>query len=641
LLLLTTFPFLSTKRFFCGTSSAKLSHTITPLLLEQRIIDEVQLLYSTLKVNQPLFIRGSWIRHRYLDPKAKATSLTFYSQDPFLVEQVFQLLQYRKSKDVERVRATKQEREDGIEEMKLWLNGLLLKFQRGEDLQQTALREEFTIDTLYYNIRTSTLEDPTGKGLEDLQNRLLRLTRPVDSSEIDPMTLLRAVFLSSNYNLRVDAPLDKLLHNPTTIEKLAEADQARAQEVLHAILQTRHPAKSLVALLELNMHKPILRFDLAWPQTHWTSHVTRQATNTLKNLSYSLGRPKEDSPHRRSLYLLGLLLPTVGTDLHRLYLATANPSPLLKHWQLSLTISETQGRKMYSLLQALHLLLGALREEDPPASHRPTPHDTTNKNNVEEKPQNRKPKPNQNEKLNQKPNTKQTGQARYQGKLQLAQAIPEDEYDPAEQDYWKQHWGEDTQPVSSLPSVVPLDSSEHPPSPSPSQLSPLQSQSLLQSPAQAPSKDHRGKNVYRSSVLVPAWHHGKSAPNREQLRQTYRAFIQKRRQELIHLIHSHSDHWERVPTLLQALARPLRLHFDPELFIEEVKAAKLTGILEIQPILDGKTIMEVLGLQRGGLVVGQIKNALVLWQFEKARTLDEAKAFVKDFAKLHPQLIAT
>ena len=44
--------------------------------------------------------------------------------------------------------------------------------------QEDALRRDFTINTLFYNVSTMQIEDFTGKGLTDLRDKIIRTPLP-------------------------------------------------------------------------------------------------------------------------------------------------------------------------------------------------------------------------------------------------------------------------------------------------------------------------------------------------------------------------------------------------------------------------------------------------------------------------------
>lgn len=62
--------------------------------------------------------------------------------------------------------------------------------------EQDALRRDFTINSLFYNIDSEAVEDLTGHGKEDLKAGLIRTPLPAsetfrDGEDLTPLNLLR------------------------------------------------------------------------------------------------------------------------------------------------------------------------------------------------------------------------------------------------------------------------------------------------------------------------------------------------------------------------------------------------------------------------------------------------------------------
>ena len=60
---------------------------------------------------------------------------------------------------------------------------------------QDAQRRDFTVNALFYNLKTKQVEDWTQRGMQDLRQR--RLVTPLDAKttfEDDPLRVLRAIF---------------------------------------------------------------------------------------------------------------------------------------------------------------------------------------------------------------------------------------------------------------------------------------------------------------------------------------------------------------------------------------------------------------------------------------------------------------
>lgn len=60
--------------------------------------------------------------------------------------------------------------------------------------EEDALRRDLTINALFYNINEQKVEDFTGKGLEDLQNGIIRTPLdPLQTFLDDPLRVLRTI----------------------------------------------------------------------------------------------------------------------------------------------------------------------------------------------------------------------------------------------------------------------------------------------------------------------------------------------------------------------------------------------------------------------------------------------------------------
>ncbi len=75
-------------------------------------------------------------------------------------------------------------------------------------LVQDAMRRDCTLNALYYNLDTRAVEDPTGRGLADLQAGLVRTpTAAVLTLRDDPLRLLRLIRFSALFDFRLDEEL--------------------------------------------------------------------------------------------------------------------------------------------------------------------------------------------------------------------------------------------------------------------------------------------------------------------------------------------------------------------------------------------------------------------------------------------------
>lgn len=80
---------------------------------------------------------------------------------------------------------------------------------------------DLTINSLFYNINTGTLEDYTGKGTSDLRLGLVRTPLPPCETLLDdPLRVLRAVRFASRLGFRVHPELMDAGRNPGVHEAL-------------------------------------------------------------------------------------------------------------------------------------------------------------------------------------------------------------------------------------------------------------------------------------------------------------------------------------------------------------------------------------------------------------------------------------
>jgi tRNA nucleotidyltransferase (CCA-adding enzyme) len=107
---------------------------------------------------------------------------------------------------------------------------------RGKELYQTdsriptvaigsalddAMRRDFTLNALFYNLSSGAVEDWTGRGLDDLiAGRLVTPVDPLQTLVDDPLRVLRAIRFGVRYRFLLDAALEAAARNSTIHEAL-------------------------------------------------------------------------------------------------------------------------------------------------------------------------------------------------------------------------------------------------------------------------------------------------------------------------------------------------------------------------------------------------------------------------------------
>jgi len=68
-----------------------------------------------------------------------------------------------------------------------------------------ALRRDFTINSLFYNIDTDEVEDYTEKGISDIERKIIRTPLPpLVTFKDDPLRVLRCFRFKARFNFSVD-----------------------------------------------------------------------------------------------------------------------------------------------------------------------------------------------------------------------------------------------------------------------------------------------------------------------------------------------------------------------------------------------------------------------------------------------------
>jgi len=117
--------------------------------------------------------------------------------------------------------------------------------------REDALRRDFTINALFYDLKTDQVIDHVG-GREDLQKKIIKTVGdPEKRFQEDHLRILRAIRFSIQLNFEIDVLTGKtLLEMKDTLLKIS---RERVYEECLKILKTGNFAKALSAFKELNL----------------------------------------------------------------------------------------------------------------------------------------------------------------------------------------------------------------------------------------------------------------------------------------------------------------------------------------------------------------------------------------------------
>lgn len=112
---------------------------------------------------------------------------------------------------------------------------------------EDALRRDITINALFYNLHTEQVEDFTGKGLEDLKNKLVRTPLPPLQTFIDdPLRVLRVIRFASRLDYHICDEIVGAVHDRQIHDAFAsKISRERVGVEVSKMLSGPHPLRAL------------------------------------------------------------------------------------------------------------------------------------------------------------------------------------------------------------------------------------------------------------------------------------------------------------------------------------------------------------------------------------------------------------
>lgn len=178
--------------------------------------------------------------------------------------------------------------------------GMLLRDNvYGKTIQEDAIRRDFTVNALYYDIRDFSIRDYCN-GIEDLQKRTLRLIGdPQTRYREDPVRMLRAVRFAAKLNMTIEentaepirrlAPLLKNIPNARLFDESIKLLQSGYGFQVYQLLREFHLLAPLF---------PILDRAFIAQKTHRNniSNAEKIVEQVLKNTDYRINHQQRVNP---------------------------------------------------------------------------------------------------------------------------------------------------------------------------------------------------------------------------------------------------------------------------------------------------------------------------------------------------------
>lgn len=187
--------------------------------------------------------------------------------------------------------------------------------------KEDAYRRDLTINSLFYNINTKSVEDFTGRGVKDLKNGYIVTPLPPKSTFLDdPLRVLRAIRFGARFAFVLDEEVKEAASDKEV--KAALADKISRERIGHEVdlmISGNNPVKAMTYICDLQLFFIVFLLPDN-PQPDIIEGCDRLCVSYVDaswNLLQSIGPSKfSDEQHRLCLYG-SLFLPlrnTVYTD---------------------------------------------------------------------------------------------------------------------------------------------------------------------------------------------------------------------------------------------------------------------------------------------------------------------------------------
>ena len=152
------------------------------------------------------------------------------------------------------------------------------------NIEQDAFRRDFTINSIYYDIKNDKILDYTN-GINDIKNKIIRTTN-LNNILDDPLRLLRLYRFYSITNFEIEEELSEFVKN--NIEKINSVAKERINYEIMQIFSSKYLVNTLLKMLEDNVLEYIFPFvkevKKIPPNSHHHLDLIHHLIETVNNI---------------------------------------------------------------------------------------------------------------------------------------------------------------------------------------------------------------------------------------------------------------------------------------------------------------------------------------------------------------------
>jgi poly(A) polymerase len=242
-----------------------------------------------------------------------------------LIGRRFRLAHIRYGREIIEV-ATFRQHDADSDNTRLSDEGRILRDNTFGDIEDYALRRDFTVNALYYDIRDFSVLDYAG-GMQDLKSGTLRMIGdPVTRCQEDPVRMLRAVRFAAKLNFRIDDGVHQAILDHGYL--LRDIPSARLYDEVLKLFHSGHALQAYQLLREYGLFQYLFPALDSYLNSEPAEAVLDFIEQSLVNTDQ---RVHDDLPVSPAFIFACLLWPLVHQRAIQLQAEKISTMPALQH----------------------------------------------------------------------------------------------------------------------------------------------------------------------------------------------------------------------------------------------------------------------------------------------------------------------
>ncbi|XVF63298.1 hypothetical protein PTKIN_Ptkin09bG0076700 [Pterospermum kingtungense] len=237
----------------------------------------------------------------------------------------------------------------------------MMKFGTAED---DAYRRDLTINSLFYNISTKSVEDFTKRGIDDLKfGRIVTPSPPKATFLDDPLRVLRAIRFGARFGFTLDEELKKAASSDEVKKALAQkVTRERIGTEIDLMISGNQPAKAIDHICDLTLFWVVFdhheKIEPAVSDSEECYRLSAAYLDATWKLIQLIGYSSFDGEQRRLCLYSALFLPLCSATYKD---EKAKKMPAVKHiFNNSLKLKSSDAETVINVLKSLDKFLSLI-----------------------------------------------------------------------------------------------------------------------------------------------------------------------------------------------------------------------------------------------------------------------------------------